>query len=158
MEIRMKNKKYLSITSEKLAEIQKVLMTANFELEEMWSPDDKDETQIWSNNEYNSLIQLKIVSDKENATRKDVVNELIDVWFEIRSLKEIFENLLNDDEEFSTPPEEDFLKNFENKVKATQLEWEENKEYMDFLYKRKIDPAILTYLRLDEDEKERIKI
>ena len=154
----MKNKKYLSITSEKLAEIQKVLMTANFELEEMWSPDDKDETQIWSNNEYNSLIQLKIVSDKENATRKDVVNELIDVWFEIRSLKEIFENLLNDDEEFSTPPEEDFLKNFENKVKATQLEWEENKEYMDFLYKRKIDPAILTYLRLDEDEKERIKI
>ena len=158
MEIRMKNKKYLSITSEKLAEIQKVLMTANFELEEMWSPDDKDETQIWSNNEYNSLIQLKIVSDKENATRKDVVNELIDVWFEIRSLKEIFENLLNDDEEFSTPPEEDFLKNFENKVKATQLEWEENKEYMDFLYKRKIDPAILTYLRLEEDEKERIKI
>ena len=158
MEIRMKNKKYLSITSEKLAEIQKILMTANFELEEMWSPDDKDETQIWSNNEYNSLIQLKIVSDKENATRKDVVNELIDVWFEIRSLKEIFENLLNDDEEFSTPPEEDFLKNFENKVKATQLEWEENKEYMDFLYKRKIDPAILTYLRLDEDEKERIKI
>mgnify|MGYP001206129075 CR=1 FL=1 len=154
----MKNKKYLSITSEKLAEIQKVLMTANFELEEMWSPDDKDETQIWSNNEYNSLIQLKIVSDKENATRKDVVNELIDVWFEIRSLKEIFENLLNDDEEFSTPPEEDFLKNFENKVKATQLEWEENKEYMDFLYKRKIDPAILTYLRLEEDEKERIKI
>ena len=81
----MKNKKYLSITSEKLAEIQKILMTANFELEEMWSPDDKDETQIWSNNEYNSLIQLKIVSDKENATRKDVVNELIDVWFEIRS-------------------------------------------------------------------------
>ena len=154
----MKNKKYLSITSEKLAEIQKILMTANFELEEMWSPDDKDETQIWSNNEYNSLIQLKIVSDKENATRKDVVNELIDVWFEIRSLKEIFENLLNDDEEISTPPEEDFLKNFENKVKATQLEWEENKEYMDFLYKRKIDPAILTYLRLDEDEKERIKI
>ena len=154
----MKNKKYLSITSEKLAEIQKILMTANFELEEMWSPDDKDETQIWSNNEYNSLIQLRIVSDKENATRKDVVNELIDVWFEIRSLKEIFENLLNDDEEFSTPPEEDFLKNFENKVKATQLEWEENKEYMDFLYKRKIDPAILTYLRLDEDEKERIKI
>ena len=154
----MKNKKYLSITSEKLAEIQKILMTANFELEEMWSPDDKDETQIWSNNEYNSLIQLKIVSDKENATRKDVVNELIDVWFEIRSLKEIFENLLNDDEEFSTPPEEDFLKNFENKVKATQLEWEENKEYMDFLYKRKIDPAVLTYLRLDEDEKERIKI
>ena len=109
----MKNKKYLSITSEKLAEIQKILMTANFELEEMWSPDDKDETQIWSNNEYNSLIQLKIVSDKENATRKDVVNELIDVWFEIRSLKEIFENLLNDDEEISTPPEEDFLKNFE---------------------------------------------
>ena len=158
MEIRMKNKKYLSITSEKLAEIQKILMTANFELEEMWSPDDKDETQIWSNNEYNSLIQLRIVSDKENATRKDVVNELIDVQFEIRSLKEIFENLLNDDEEFSTPPEEDFLKNFENKVKATQLEWEENKEYMDFLYKRKIDPAILTYLRLDEDEKERIKI
>ena len=152
----MENKKYLAVTSQKLAETQKILMLANFQLEEMWNPDDKEEIQVWSNSENDTLVQIKIVSDEKDATRQDVVNEIIDVWFEIRSIKEVFDNLAKDDDDNFISKQDDYLKKFENKVKATQLEWEQNKEKMDFLYKSKIDPSVLTFLRLKDDEKHKI--
>ncbi len=151
----MKNKKYISITSQTLAEAQKVLVSANFELEEIWSPDNKEEIQIWSNSETDALVQLKIVSDEKDASRKDIVNEIIDVWYEIRSIREVFDQLIEEEETFISE-EEDYLLKFENKVKATRLEWEQNKDKMEFLYNSNIDPTVLTYLRLNEDEKERI--
>ena len=125
----MKNKKYISITSQTLAEAQKVLVSANFELEEIWSPDNKEEIQIWSNSKTDALVQLKIVSDEKDASRKDIVNEIIDVWYEIRSIREVFDQLIEEEETFISE-EEDYLLKFENKVKATRLEWEQNKMFL----------------------------
>ena len=45
MEIKMKKKKYLAVTPDRLAETQNS-MAATFELEEIWTPDDDDEFQI----------------------------------------------------------------------------------------------------------------
>ena len=132
-----------------------MLVSANFELEEIWSPDNKEEIQIWSNSKTDALVQLKIVSDEKDASRKDIVNEIIDVWYEIRSIREVFDQLI-EEEETLISEEEDYLLKFENKVKATRLEWEQNKDKMEFLYNSNIDPTVLTYLRLNEDEKERI--
>ena len=156
MEIKMKRKKYLAVTPDRLAETQKILMAATFELEEIWTPDDDDEFQIWSNPKNNTVIEVKVVSDEKDATRKDVVNEIIDVWYEVRSIREVFDSLLEEESDFESYKKEDFYLNFENKVKATQIEWEQNKEKMNFLYKNKIDPRVLTYLSMDDDEKARI--
>ena len=152
----MKRKKYLAVTPDRLAETQKILMAATFELEEIWTPDDNDEFQIWSNPKNNTVIEVKVVSDEKDATRKDVVNEIIDVWYEVRSIREVFDSLLEEESDFESYKKEDFYLNFENKVKATQIEWEQNKEKMNFLYKNKIDPRVLTYLSMDDDEKSRI--
>mgnify|MGYP004396914033 FL=1 len=152
----MKRKKYLAVTPDRLAETQKILMAATFELEEIWTPDDDDEFQIWSNPKNNTVIEVKVVSDEKDATRKDVVNEIIDVWYEVRSIREVFDSLLEEESDFESYKKEDFYLNFENKVKATQIEWEQNKEKMNFLYKNKIDPRVLTYLSMDDDEKARI--
>mgnify|MGYP001354912364 FL=1 len=152
----MKRKKYLAVTPNRLAETQKILMAASFELEEIWTPDDDDEFQIWSNPKNNTVIEVKVVSDEKDATRKDVVNEIIDVWYEVRSIREVFDALLEEESDFVTYKEEDFYSNFENKVKAAQIEWEQDKEKMNFLYKNKIDPRVLTYLSMDDDEKARI--
>ena len=152
----MKRKKYLAVTPDRLAETQKILMAATFELEEIWTPDDDDEFQIWSNPKNNTVIEVKVVSDEKDATRKDVVNEIIDVWYEVRSIREVFDALLEEESDFVTYKEEDFYSNFENKVKAAQIEWEQDKEKMNFLYKNKIDPRVLTYLSMDDDEKARI--
>ena len=152
----MERKKYLAVTPYKLAETQKILMAASFELEEIWTPDDDDEFQIWSNPKNNSVIEVKVVSDEKDVTRKDVVNEIIDVWYEVRSIREVFDALLDEESDFVSYKEEDFYSNFENKVKAAEIEWEQDKEKMNFLYKNKIDPRVLTYLSMDDDEKVRI--
>lgn len=152
----MERKKYLAVTPNRLAVTQKILMAASFELEEIWTPDDDDEFQIWSNPKNNTVIEVKVVSDEKDATRKDVVNEIIDVWYEVRSIREVFDALLEEESDFVSYKEEDFYSNFENKVKAAQIEWEQDKEKMNFLYKNKIDPRVLTYLSMDDDEKARI--
>ena len=152
----MKNKKIIAVTPQKLMETQKVLMAANFELEEIWTPDDGDEIQIWLNAENNTFIEIKVVNERKDATRQEVVNEIIDVWHEVRSIREVFDSLLSEDDLLPVSEEETQLQKFENKVKETKLEWEENKEKMNFLYKNKIDPRVLTYLSMDEDEKARI--
>ena len=61
----MKRKKYLAVTPDRLAETQKILMAASFELEEIWTPDDDDEFQIWSNPKNNTVIEVKVVSDEK---------------------------------------------------------------------------------------------
>ena len=54
--------------------------------------------------------------------------------------------------------EETQLQNLKIKSKKRNKEWEENKEKMNFLYKNKIDPRVLTYLGMDDDEKARSQI
>ena len=154
--MKTKNKKKIAVTPQKLMETQKVLMAANFELEEIWTPDDDNEIQIWLNNENNSFIEIKVVYDEKDATRQEIVNEIIDVWYEVKSIREVFDKLLSEDDLLPVSKEETQLEKFENKVRETKLEWEENKEKMNFLYKNKIDPRVLTYLSMDDDEKARI--
>ena len=152
----MKNKKILSILLEKLHETQKVLTAANFELDEIWTPDQGDESQIWSNSKNKAVIEIRITENIEDATREDIKNEIIDVWYEIRCIREVFDSLLEEDVAIVNSKDCTDVQRFENRVKETEYEWSNDKEKMDFLYKSKIDPRILTYLRLDEEEKQKI--
>ena len=152
----MKNKKILSIPLQKLHETQKVLTAANFELDEIWTPDQGDESQIWSNSKNKSVIEIRITENIEDATREDIKNEIIDVWYEIRCIREVFDSLLEEDAAIVNSNDCTDVQRFENRVKETEYEWSNDKEKMDFLYKSKIDPRILTYLRLDEEEKQKI--
>ena len=152
----MKNKKILSIPLQKLHETQKVLTAANFELDEIWTPDQGDESQIWSNSKNKAVIEIRITENIEDATREDIKNEIIDVWYEIRCIREVFDSLLEEDAAIVNSNDCTDVQRFENRVKETEYEWSNDKEKMDFLYKSKIDPRILTYLRLDEEEKQKI--
>ena len=152
----MKNKKILSIPLQKLNETQKVLTAANFELDEIWTPDQGNESQIWSNSKNKSVIEIRITENIEDATREDIKNEIIDVWYEIRCIREVFDSLLEEDVAIVNSNDCTDVQRFENRVKETEYEWSNDKETMDFLYKNKIDPRILTYLRLDEEEKQKI--
>ena len=149
----MKNKKILSIPLQKLHETQKVLTAANFELDEIWTPDQGNESQIWSNSKNKSVIEIRITENIEDATREDIKNEIIDVWYEIRCIREVFDSLLEEDAAIVNSNDCTDVQRFENRVKETEYEWSNDKEKMDFLYKSEIDPRILTYLRLDEEEK-----
>ena len=85
---RKKNKLFkISTLKNKLTDVQTTLIAFDFELMEIWTPDEGDEKQVWFNQSKNKTIEVTIVSD-EDANRNDVVTELIDIWIELKELKD----------------------------------------------------------------------
>ena len=79
-------KEYLKILKDNLFKLNKL----NFELYEIWTADDNDEIEVWKNINLNETVELKIISHEDNNTSK-IISELIDLWVELRAIREIFE-------------------------------------------------------------------
>ena len=101
------------------------------------------------------LIHI-IVIENEDASRDDVVNELIDIWYEIRDLKEGILSIFSEEDELlareTVTPEE----SFRIKVLKTAEEWSSQENVSNFIYNKNIDPTVLTYLNMSEEEKLKI--
>ena len=150
---RKKNKLFkISTLKNKLTDVQTTLIAFDFELMEIWTPDEGDEKQIWFNQSKNKTIEVTIVSD-EDANRNDVVTELIDIWIELKELKDGILTFLNDENDFIETKSKSPLDEFNRKVQLTKEEWENNEVEFNFIYNKKLDPTVLTYLRLSEEDK-----
>ena len=68
----------VSVFKSKLPEAQTILAGLNFELLEIWSPDEGNDTEVWVHAKSKKTIHI-IVIENEDASRDDVVNELIDI-------------------------------------------------------------------------------
>ena len=113
---------------------------------EIWTPDEGDEKQVWFNQSKNKTIEVTIVSD-EDANRNDVVTELIDIWIELKELKDGILTFLNDENDFIETKSKSPLDEFNRQVQLTKEEWENNEVEFNFIYNKKLDPTVLTYLR-----------
>ena len=100
----------------------------------------------------NKKIHIIIIED-EDASRDDVVNELMDIWYEIRDLKEGILSIFEEEDELLAnkplTPEE----TFRIKVLKTAEEWSSQENVSKFIYNKNIDPTVLTYLNMSEEEK-----
>ena len=70
----------------------------NYELNEIWTPDDGNEVQIWSEKKLNKSINVIVTEDnpiEDNTTK--VVNELVDLWLELRAIRNALEHTEDDD-------------------------------------------------------------
>ena len=145
----------VSVFKSKLPEAQTILAGLNFELLEIWSPDEGNDTEVWVHAKSNKTIHI-IVIENEDATRDDVVNELIDIWYEIRDLKEGILSIFSEEDELlareTVTPEE----SFRIKVLKTAEEWSSQENVSNFIYNKNIDPTVLTYLNMSEEEKLKI--
>ena len=150
---RKKNKLFkISTLKNKLTDVQTTLIAFDFELMEIWTPDEGDEKQVWFNQSKNKTIEVTIVSD-EDANRNDVVTELIDIWIELKELKDGILTFLNDENDFIATKSKSPLDEFNRQVQLTKEEWENNEVEFNFIYNKKLDPTVLTYLRLSEEDK-----
>ena len=150
---RKKNKLFkISTLKNKLTDVQTTLIAFDFELMEIWTPDEGDEKQVWFNQSKNKTIEVTIVSD-EDANRNDVVTELIDIWVELKELKDGILTFLNDENDFIETKSKSPLDEFIRQVQLTKEEWENNEVEFNFIYNKKLDPTVLTYLRLSEEDK-----
>ena len=145
----------VSVFKSKLPEAQTILAGLNFELLEIWSPDEGNDTEVWVHAKSKKTIHI-IVIENEDATRDDVVNELIDIWYEIRDLKEGILSIFSEEDELlaseTVTPEE----SFRIKVLKTAEEWSSQENVSNFIYNKNIDPTVLTYLNMSEEEKLKI--
>lgn len=131
---------------------QKFLLEMGFELLEIWNLDSGVEYEIWENKITKSRTKVNIV-EKENfqdASRQEVVNEIIDLWYELRAIREMF-----DDEQyhFTNSNGETAYDRYKKLVEYLVGEEEGDEKAWRFIYNTVIDPETLAYLELDKEDK-----
>jgi regulator of replication initiation timing len=130
-----------------------LLLKTNYELSEIWTPDEDKEVQVWSNKKLKKLINVTITDDnpiEDNTTK--VVNELVDLWLELRAIRNALEDA-DEDYSYKTIKEPSAFEKYHSKVEELEEEWKDNENYLSKIFKENIDPSVLAYLHLDEDDK-----
>ena len=89
----------ISIPSDQMPMSQNLLAKLGFELNELWQKDDCPETHIWRNPKTGEIISIKQEIDFEASqslnktddatTKGDLLVEVIDLWFELRAIRDI---------------------------------------------------------------------
>ena len=133
--------------------IQSLLLKTNYELNEIWTPDEDNEVQVWSNKKLKKVLNVTITDDnpiEDNTTK--VVNELVDLWLELRAIRNAVE-YSDEDYSYNTIKEPSAFEKYHSKVEEIEEEWNDNENYMSKIFKDDIDPSVLAYLHLDEDDK-----
>ena len=141
----------ITITPSELDPLLSSLCKKKFELFEIWTPDKDDEVQVWKSKFYKKIINITILSVSNDTER--LINETIDLWLELRAIREILEEEDKDDYHFESEPLKSPYELYHEKVKELEMDWEENKSNINQIFKKDIDPSILAYLELEDDDK-----
>ena len=143
----------ITVDITEIEKIQSLLLKSNFELDEIWTPDEDNEVQVWSNRKLKKVIHITITEDnpiEDNTTK--VVNELIDLWVELRAIRNAVEDY-EDDYAYKTVRELSAFEKYNSKVEEFEEEWKDNDNHLKKIFKEDIDPSVLAFLDLDEDDK-----
>ena len=143
----------ITVDITEIEKIQSLLLKSNFELDEIWTPDEDNEVQVWSNRKLKKVIHITITEDnpiEDNTTK--VVNELIDLWVELRAIRNAVEDY-EDDYAYKTVRELSAFEKYNSKVEEFEEEWKDDDNHLKKIFKENIDPSVLAFLDLDEDDK-----
>ena len=152
----MINKNFLetvSIKKTELKNIESLLVKVSFELHEIWTPDEDNEVRVWSNKKLKKSFQVISTENnpiEDNTTK--VVNELVDLWFELRAIRNAVE-YSDDDYFYNNDMEPTAYEKFKSKFEEMESEWNNEENHWDKIFKDNIDPSVLAYLYLDDDDK-----
>ena len=143
----------ITVNKTELKNIESLLVKTNFELYEIWTPDNDNEVQVWSNKKLKKKIQVTITEDdpiEDNTTK--VINELVDLWLELRAIRNAVE--YNDDDfAYKNVIEPTAYEKFKSKFEEMESEWNNEENHWNKIFKDNIDPSVLAYLYLDDDDK-----
>ena len=143
----------ITVDITEIEKIQSLLLKSNFELDEIRTPDEDNEVQVWSNRKLKKVIHITITEDnpiEDNTTK--VVNELIDLWVELRAIRNAVEDY-EDDYAYKTVRELSAFEKYNSKVEEFEEEWKDDDNHLKKIFKDDIDPSVLAFLDLDEDDK-----
>ena len=142
-----------TVNKAELKNIESLLVKTNFELYEIWTQDNDNEVQVWSNKKLKKKIQVTITEDdpiEDNTTK--VINELVDLWLELRAIRNAVE--YNDDDfAYKNDIEPTAYEKFKSKFEEMESEWNNEENHWDKIFKDNIDASVLAYLYLDDNDK-----
>ncbi len=143
----------ITILDTEISNIQSLLIKTNYELYEIWNRDGQNEIQIWHSKKFHKTIHVEIcINDPLSVNTNKVVNELVDLWLELRAIRNAIED--SDEDYFSNNNlEQTAFEKYNSNLEELEEEWHDSKNYLSKIFKDEIDPAILAYLHLDEDDK-----
>ena len=147
------SKETITVDITEIEKIQSLLLKTNYELNEIWTPDEGSEVQVWTNKELRKTIHINITEDnpiEDNTTK--VVSELIDLWVELRAIRNAVEDY-EDDYAYKTVRELSAYEKYNSKVEEFEEEWKDDDNHLKKIFKENIDPSVLAFLDLDEDDK-----
>ena len=143
----------ITVNKTELKNIESLLVKTNFELYEIWTPDKDNEVQVWSNKKLKKKIQVIITEDdpiEDNTTK--VINELVDLWLELRAIRNAVE-YSEEDYAYKNEIEPTAYEKFKSKFEEMESEWNNEENQWDKIFKDNIDPSVLAYLYLDDEDK-----
>jgi len=142
----------VKIKSSQLESIQTTLTKTGFSLDEILEYDNGTVYECWSNRDSGTSITLDVASDDTPGMDR-VVAEIIDCWLELRAIR----NLLTAVDEQPALPEINPPSAHE-RLMAKAREWEADsdaeKAVIELVFGKNLDLPLLSFLSLEEDERE----
>ena len=142
----------VKIKSSQLESIQTTLMKTGYSLDEILEYDNGTVYECWSNQDSGKSITLDIMSD-ETPGMDQVVTEIIDCWLELRAIRSL---LTTEDEQQALP--EINPPSAHERLMAQVEEWKAEsateQEILTLIFGENLDLILLSFLSLDEHDRE----
>ena len=158
------NETNIDINASDLEKTRIELTNEGFELFEICTYEEGHSYEVWQNSNKSERIRFNIIPEKQDdevidqqdASRQDVVNELVDLWVELRAIRNHFTYNYDDIEEddfysIQKPPSP--LDKFKKKVAETKTLIEEDQEEWNFVIREDVDAEVFAYYDLSPTDR-----
>ena len=144
------------VTLEELDAVRSVLLTSSFELLEIKHIEDQQVSETWKQSGTDKQICLEILGDEkieepeQPATLQNVVDELVDLWIELRAIRNSTLCAYDEDENFIFPRKPlCSLDLFWQNVDEEREKRSADPEGWSFVFKSFVDEYVCAYNALD---------
>ena len=150
-----------TVSETELPATRLIIKNSGFELYELWSTEEGHSHEVWVNTGKAQVVRLNITTSNgeasaeisEDATRQDIVDELVDLWLELRKVHRSIEAQYTDYDVDVLQSEPKPIQKFWNKVRDIEIGKELDPDYWDFMFKSPIDETVCAYFELSESDR-----
>ena len=147
----------MTISAEALEKTQFLLKSLGFDLFEMWQHDSGLCYEIWKSEKNSVRVNISQDLSQKDASRSDIVEEIDYLYWELRAIKNILiDHVYEPDVEdlgIEKTPQQEFA---EAVASVKDLDAFEDSE-KTFLFKKHVDPILIAYLSMDQDQRKAIQ-
>ena len=145
------------VSIEELEKTRFLLSKLGFELYEIWSHESGESYENWKSEKVTVKVNITQQENANDASRSDIVNELDYLFWELRAIKNTIVDAVYEDnidiESTEKTPQQEFA---ETVAYVKEVDLYDEKEKC-FLFKKYVDPTLIAYLTMNDNERKAIQ-